>query len=93
MFNSITLDCETPRHKENLKRFLKKYPTAKRDATFDIIDVDPNFHWVANLEHEDKNTARSCQVCSIQEDIERCSSPDWDGQPAPASCSCQWEIW
>lgn len=86
------MQCENPRHKEHLKRFLKKYPTASKDATYAIIDVDPNFHWVANLEHEERSTAKSCQVCSIHEDIERISSPGWDGQPAPADCSCQWKI-
>jgi hypothetical protein len=69
------VECENPRHKEHLKRFLKKYPTASKDATYDIIDVDPPIHWVANLDHEARNMAKSCQMCSIQEDIERCSSP------------------
>ena len=72
--------------------FLKKYPTASKNATYAIIDVDPNNHWVANLEYEDRNTAKSCQMCSIQEDIKRISSPGWDGQPAPVGCSCQWNI-
>jgi hypothetical protein len=75
---------ENPRHKEHLKRFLKKYPTASKDSTYDIIDVDPKPHWVANLDHEERNTAKSCQVCSTLEDIEGCSSPDWNEQPAPA---------
>jgi hypothetical protein len=39
-----------------------------------IIDVDPQT-WIADLEHEDRNTAKSCQTCSIQEDIARISSP------------------
>ena len=72
--------------------FLKKYPTASKDATYEIIEVDPNFYWVANLDHEDRNTAKSCKICSIQEEIERISSPGWDGQPAPAGCSFQWKI-
>lgn len=38
--------------------------------------------WIADLEHEDRNTAKSYQRCSIQEDIKRISSPGWDGQPA-----------
>lgn len=30
--------------------------------------------------------------CVYKEDIERMSSPNWDGQPAPADrCSCQWK--
>jgi hypothetical protein len=65
MIENIPLDCENPRHKQHLRTFLKKYPTASKDATYEIIDVDPNNHWVANLEHEDKNTAKSCQVCSM----------------------------
>ena len=86
------MSCENPRHKQYLKAFLKKYHTASKNTTYAIIDVDPNFHWVANLEHEDRNTTKSCQVCSIHEDIERCSSPDWDGQLLPAGCSCQWKL-
>jgi hypothetical protein len=92
---SYPLSCialSEPTHKQYLKRFLKKYPTADKNATYATIDVDPNFHWVANLEHEDRNSAKSYQVCSIQEDIKWCSSPDWDEQPAPAGCSCQWNV-
>jgi hypothetical protein len=57
-----------------------------------VIEGGANFHWVANLDHEERNTAKSCQVCSIQEDVERSSCPDWDEQPAPAGCSCQWKL-
>ena len=45
-----------------------------------IIDVDPQT-WISDLEHEDRNTAKSCQMCSIQEDIKRITSPGWTGQP------------
>lgn len=35
------MHCENSRHKQHLKAFLKKYPTASPDAEFTIIDVDP----------------------------------------------------
>jgi hypothetical protein len=83
----IPLDCENPRGEQHLKIFLKKYPTASLNAEFNIIDVDPQT-WISDLEHEDKNTAKSRQMCSIQEDIKRISSPFWNEQRAPADrCS------
>ena len=27
--------------------------------------------WIADLEHEDRNNAKSCQMCSILENIKR----------------------
>jgi hypothetical protein len=51
MIENITLNCENPRHKEHQKRFLNKYPTASKNATYATINVDPFFHWVANLDH------------------------------------------
>ena len=46
------MHCENPRHKQHLKAFLKKYPTASPDAEFTIIDVDPQT-WISDLEYED----------------------------------------
>lgn len=83
------MHCENPHHKQHLQAFLKKYPTASKEGEFTIIDIDPQT-WNADLEHEDRNTAKSCQMCSIQEDIKRIFNPGWDGQPALAGCSCQW---
>ena len=84
--------CENPRHKQHLKAFLKKYPMANKNTTYPIIDGSPE-NWIADLEHEENNTVKRCLMCSIQEDIKRISSPDWDGQPAPAErCSCQWKV-
>lgn len=84
--------CENPRHKQHLKAFLMKYPTTDKNGEFAIIAVNPNDWWGADLEHPENNTAQCCQMCSIQEGIKQASSPDWDGQPAPAGCSCQRKI-
>jgi hypothetical protein len=90
-FEKIPLDCENPRHEQHFKKFLKKYPTASLNAEFNIIDVDHQT-WISDLEYEDKNTAKSCQMWSIQVDIKRIFSPCWNEQPAPADrCSCQWK--
>jgi hypothetical protein len=35
-----------------------------------MMDVNSK-NWIADLEHEDRNTAKSCQMCSIQENIKR----------------------
>lgn len=35
------MKCENPRHKQHLKTFLRKHPTASRNATYAIIDVNP----------------------------------------------------
>ena len=77
-------------HKQqHLQAILKKYPTASPDAGFTIIDVEPQT-WISDLEHEDRNIAELSSV--FQEDIIKVSSPDWDGQPAPAGYSCQWKV-
>jgi hypothetical protein len=91
VFEDISLSCQNPRHRQHLKAFLKKYPTASKEAEFTIIDVDPQT-WISDLEHEERNTAKSCQMCSIQKDTKRISRPDWNGQSAPAGCSCQWKV-
>ena len=64
--------CEHPQHKEYLEVFLKKYPTAKRDAHCAIITVYPEHWWISD--DQKKNTAKCCQLCSISEDIKRTSS-------------------
>ncbi len=51
------MHCENPRNKQHVKAFLKKYPTASKDAEFTIIDVNSN-DWIADLEHEDRNTVK-----------------------------------
>ena len=41
---TMVLQCQNPRHKQHLKAFLKKYPTADdEDTKFAIIDVDPKY--------------------------------------------------
>gem|GEM_PF-3962925 len=74
------MQCENPRLKQHLKAFLKKYPTVSKDVEFTIIDVNPQ-DWIADIKHEETNTAKSCQMCSIQEDIKRVNSSGWTGQP------------
>ena len=81
LFYDNLLSCENPYHKQHLKRFLKKYPTADKKGEFAIITVNPE-DWAVDLEDPKKNTVRCCQMCSIQEDIQRVSSPGWTGQPA-----------
>ena len=87
--------CENPRHKQHLRRFLKKYPTADKNGEFPIITVNPE-DWAIDLEHPEKNTVSCCQMCSIQEDIERVSGTNWNASSqdyiryntAPASYVC-----
>ena len=70
----LTLNCENPRHKQHLQRFLKKYPTADKNGEFAIIKINPE-DWAVDLERPEKNTVKCCQMCSIQEDIKRVTSP------------------
>jgi hypothetical protein len=57
------MHCENPQHKQHLKRFLKKYPTADKNGEFPIITVNPE-DWAIDLEHPEKNTVKCCQMCS-----------------------------
>jgi hypothetical protein len=75
------LSCKNPRHKLYLQKFLKKYPTADKNGEFPITAVNPEDRAI-DLEHPEKNTVKCCQMCSIQEDIKRVTSPGWTGQPA-----------
>jgi hypothetical protein len=84
------LSCENPRHKQHLQRFLKKYPTANKNGEFAIITVNPE-DWAVDLEDPKKNTVQCCQMCSIQEDIKRVTSPGWTGQPASYNPS-EWKV-
>ena len=74
LFYDNLLPCENTRHKQHLKRFLKKYPTADKKGEFAIITVNSE-DWAIDLEHPEKNTVKCCQMCSIQEDIKRVTSP------------------
>ncbi|MGH9964487.1 MAG: hypothetical protein ACRD5E_06635 [Nitrososphaeraceae archaeon] len=40
--------CQHPKHKEYLVAFLKKYPTASKDAHFAINMVDPEEWWISD---------------------------------------------
>jgi hypothetical protein len=64
--------CEHPNHNEYIEAFLRKFPTAKRDAQYEIVIVDLE-HWYIP-DDQKKNTVKCCQVCSISEDIKRASS-------------------
>jgi hypothetical protein len=68
------LSCKNPRHKLYLQKFLKKYPTADKNGEFPITAVNPEDRAI-DLEHPEKNTVKCCQLCSIQEDIKRVTSP------------------
>jgi len=63
--------CQHPKHKEYLVAFLKKYPTASKDAHFAINMVDSEEWWISD--DQKKNTVRCCQTCGISEDIARAS--------------------
>ena len=42
------MSCECPRHDENVKDFVRRFPGA--DGRFGIVDVEPG-EWLVNLEH------------------------------------------
>jgi len=62
-------DCQHPKHKQYLKAFLKKYPTANKDAHFATNMVDPEEWYVSD--DSKKNTVMCCQMCGITEGILR----------------------
>jgi hypothetical protein len=58
---NLHLTCENPNHKQHVKNFVKKYPTAKGRVPSTIILVDPN-DWSVALEDSARiqlNAARS----------------------------------
>jgi hypothetical protein len=63
-----------------LQTFLRRYFSASKSATYPIIEVSLEY-WSADIEHEDRDTVKSCLTCSILEDIKRITSPRWTGQP------------
>ena len=65
-------DCEHPKHIEYLEAFLKKYPTANKDAHFSVNMVDLEEWYISD--DSKKNTTKCCQMCSISEDIARVST-------------------
>jgi hypothetical protein len=72
------MHCENPRHKQHLQRFQDKYSTAGKNGEFPIITVNPE-DWAIDLEDPNMNTVQCCQMCSIQEDIKRVTSPGVEG--------------
>jgi hypothetical protein len=66
---TLYLSCENPNHKEYVRNFVKKYPTAKGNVPDETIIVDPRYWYISDNPKE--NTTRCCRVCSIQEDINR----------------------
>ena len=62
-------NCEHPKHNEYLKAFLKKYPTANKDAHFAVNLVDAA-EWYASDDPK-KNAVKCCQMCGISESIAR----------------------
>jgi hypothetical protein len=63
--------CRHPKHEGYLSVFLKKYPTANKDAHFATNLVDPEEWYISD--DSKKNTTKCCQMCSISEDIARAS--------------------
>jgi hypothetical protein len=78
------LSCENPRHREHVKNFIKKYPSAMGMVPDTIILVDPRTWYILDIQED--NTVPCCKVCSISEDIihagHRKNEPD-------RYCSCQ----
>ena len=66
-----TDQCEHPKHEAYFEAFLKKYPTANKDAHFAINLVYPEEWWVSD--DPKKNTVRCCQMSGISEGIARSS--------------------
>jgi hypothetical protein len=60
LFYYNLLPCENPRHKQHLKRFLKKYPTSDKNGEFPIITVNPE-DWAISLEDPKTNTTECCR--------------------------------
>ena len=81
------MPCQNPRHKEHVKDFVRKFPTAKGRVPNATILVDPK-DWAISLEDPEVNTTECCRVWSISEDIIRAgqhkNEPD-------RYCSCQQE--
>ena len=65
--------CQHPNHKNYLKAFLKKYPTANKDERFSVNMVVAEEWYISD--DSSKNTVKCRQLCSISEDIKRASSP------------------
>ena len=63
------MSCKNPNHKQDVKNFVKKYPTAKSNVPNTIIMIDPKYLYISDNPKE--NTTRCCRVCSIPEDIRR----------------------
>ena len=61
--------CQHPKHEEYLAAFLRKYPTANKDARFAVNMADPE-EWEVSDDPK-KNTSRCCQMCGISEGIAR----------------------
>jgi hypothetical protein len=78
---TIAVRYDNPQHKQHLKAFLTQYLTVNKNAEFAIIKINPD-DWAIDLENPKKNTVQCCQMCSIQEDIKRVTSPGWTDQPA-----------
>ena len=70
---TTVVHCDNPQHKQHLKAFLTQYLTVNKNA---IIKVNPD-DWAIDLENPKKNTVQYCQMCGIQEDIKRVTSPGW----------------
>ena len=56
---------------KTLNAFLKKYPTANKDAGISINLVNLEEWWISDNLTE--NTVKCCKMCSISEDIARAS--------------------
>ena len=63
-----------PKHNEYLEVFLKKCPTADRNARFVVNLMDPEKCNV--MDDSKKNTTRCCIMCSIPEDVARTKTRD-----------------
>ena len=57
--------CQHPKHEEYLAAFLRKYPTANKDARFAVNMADPE-EWEVSDDPK-KNTTSGCNVILLRE--------------------------
>ena len=77
----LTAHYENPRHKQHLKAFQTKHPSASKNATYMIIHTNPE-DWYADLEYPDGMRQGTVRCVVYKEDIKRVTSLGWNGQPA-----------
>jgi hypothetical protein len=73
--------CENPRHKQHIKAFQTKHPSASKNTTYMIIDINPE-DCSADLEYPDGIRQGTVRCVVYKEDTKRVTSLGWNGHPA-----------